>query len=43
MTTLTEVYHAGGFLLCEAEGTRSREAVTVLSGQTLKAGKLLAK
>lgn len=41
MTTLTENFHAGAFLVSEAMGTRSREAITVLSGQNLKAGAVL--
>lgn len=42
MTTLTEGQHAGEFIVSE-EGTRSREAVTVLSGQDLSAGAVLGK
>lgn len=38
MTVLTEGQHAGEFLVSEANGDRSRDACTVLSGQTLKAG-----
>lgn len=35
MTTFTETLHQGEFLLSEADGTRSREAVTVtVSGAT---------
>jgi len=36
--SVTETYHAAEFLLSEASGQRSREAVTVLSGQDLAAG-----
>jgi hypothetical protein len=43
MSTLTEGQHAGEFLLVEAEGDRSRESVTVLSGQTLEAGEVVGK
>ena len=43
MTTLTEGQHAGEFIVSEANKTRSREAVTVLSGQTLVAGAVLGQ
>jgi hypothetical protein len=43
MTTLTETGHAGGFLLSEANGSRSRDVVTIVSGQNLKAGAVLGK
>jgi hypothetical protein len=43
MTTLTEVFHDGGFIVSEANGHRSRDQVTVLSGETLKAGQVVAK
>jgi Bacteriophage lambda head decoration protein D len=43
MTTLTETFHAGGFMVSEAAGLRSRESVTVLSGQNLKAGAVVAR
>lgn len=43
MTTLTEEFHDGGFICSEAAGTRSREQVTVLSGEVLKAGQVVAK
>lgn len=43
MTTLTETPAAGAFLASEANGTRSRETVTILSGQTLQAGTVLGK
>jgi len=41
MTTLTETNHAAEFMVSEAEGYRSRAAVTVLSGQDLGAGAVL--
>jgi len=41
MTTLTEGQHAGEFIVSEANGSRSRDKVTVLSGQNLKAGAVL--
>jgi hypothetical protein len=43
MTELTEGQYKGEFLVTEAEGTLSRETVTVLSGQTLKPGHVLGK
>lgn len=43
MTTLTETGHAAGFLLSEANGNRSRDVVTIASGQNLKAGAVLGK
>jgi hypothetical protein len=43
MTTLTEGQHAGEFILMEAEGDRSFESVTVLSGQNLVAGQVVGK
>ncbi len=43
MTTLTEPAHAGEFILHEANGCRSREAITVASGQTLVAGAVVGK
>lgn len=42
-TTLTEGRHAGEFLMSEAAGQRSRENVTILSGQDLGAGAVLGK
>lgn len=38
MATLSEGQHTGGFMVSEANGWRSRETRTVLSGQTLKPG-----
>lgn len=43
MTTFTETGHAGGFLMSEAAGQRSRENVTLASGQVVKAGEVLGK
>jgi len=43
LATLTEGQHAGEFILGEAPGTRSRENVTVLSGQNLKAGAVVGR
>jgi hypothetical protein len=43
MATFTEDLHAGGFLVSESNGTRSRETVTLLSGQNCKAGHVLGK
>lgn len=41
-TVFTETGHAGGFILSEAAGQRSRENVTLLSGEVVKAGGVLA-
>lgn len=38
MTVFTETAHAGEFILSEANGNRSRENGTLLSGQDLAAG-----
>jgi len=43
MSTVTETTHSAEFLLSEAPGQRSREAVTVLSGQTLEAGEVVGR
>ena len=43
MTELTEGQHKAEFLVSEAEGTISRETVTIASGQNLKAGHVLGK
>jgi len=43
MATLTEGQHAGEFLVSEANGRRSRETITVASGQDLSAGTVLGK
>lgn len=39
--SLTETNHAGEYILREANGSRSREEVTILSGEVLKAGHVL--
>ena len=41
MTKLTEGSHAGEFLVSEANGSRSRDAVVVVSGQNLVAGAIV--
>jgi hypothetical protein len=38
MSTLTEARHTAEFILSEANGSRSREAGTLASGQDLEAG-----
>lgn len=43
MTELTEQGHAGGFILSEANGARSRQNITIAAGQNLKAGTVLGK
>lgn len=44
MTTLTETTHAGEFLVSEANGTLSREVVTIVSGSgVIPAGMVLGK
>lgn len=43
MTELTEGQHTGEFIVTEANGSLSREAVTVLSGQNLQPGHVLGK
>lgn len=43
MSNILEYGHAGGFILSEAAGQRSRENVTLLSGQVVKAGTVLGK
>lgn len=40
---LTETLRAGEFILAEANGTISREEVTILSGQVLAAGTVVGK
>src|SRR5689334_22471340 len=39
----SDVLHAGGFLLSEANGELSRESGTLLSGQNLVAGAIVGK
>lgn len=43
MTTLTEGRHTGEHIISEANGTRSREVVTLISGQNLQPGTVLGK
>jgi hypothetical protein len=43
MTALTEGAHPGEFILSEANGNRSRENRTLVSGQNLGAGAVLGK
>lgn len=40
---LDEGRHAGEFILSEASGSRSRENITIVSGQDLPAGAVLGK
>lgn len=41
MTTITEGKHAGEFIISEANGTLSRDVVTVTSGQKLEDGQAI--
>jgi hypothetical protein len=43
MTEVKEGQHKGEFIVTETEGTISRETVTLLAGQNLKAGHVLGK
>jgi hypothetical protein len=43
MTILNEDFHMGGFIVSEAEKTRSRDTITIASGWNLKAGTVLGK
>jgi len=43
MATLSEGQHAGEFLISEANGHLSREAVTVANGETLQPGHVLGQ
>lgn len=43
MSEKTEGMHAGEFVVSEANGDRSREVVTVVTGQVLKAGHVMGK
>lgn len=43
MSTKTEGKHAAEFLISEGGGYRSREAITVLSGENLQAGHVLGR
>lgn len=42
MTVLTERQHAGEFIVSEANGTLSRDAATLASGNTVKDGDVVA-
>lgn len=41
MTALTETLHAGGFIVSEANGYRSRDEVTIDESQTLVTGQVV--
>ena len=41
MATKTEPLHTGGFIVSEANGFRSREVATVVSGQNLVVGEVV--
>jgi Bacteriophage lambda head decoration protein D len=41
MAVKTELRHDGGFLLSEADGTRSREVCTIAAGHVLQPGTVL--
>ncbi|MGI9433567.1 MAG: head decoration protein [Geminicoccaceae bacterium] len=43
MPELQEGQHAGEFIVSEGNGTISRETITILSGETLKAGAVLGQ
>jgi hypothetical protein len=43
MTAFTEGNHAGEHIVSEAAGSRSREAITIASGQNLTAGTVLGR
>ena len=43
MTALNETAHPGDFILSEADGYRSRDNVTIVSGQNLGAGAVVGK
>ena len=42
-TPITEAWHTAGFLVSEANGHRSREAVVLITGQNLQAGTVLGR
>lgn len=42
MTVKTEGYHAGHFIISEANGHRSREVVTIKQGEVLSAGAVIS-
>jgi Bacteriophage lambda head decoration protein D len=43
MTTLTETLHAGGFIVSEANGRRSRDQVTIALSQTLVTAQVIGR
>lgn len=43
MTVKTEGFHAGHFIISEANGHRSRETVNIKSGEVLSAGAVISK
>ena len=43
MTTLTEGRHTGEYIVSEANGTLSRDVVTLITGQNLQPGAVLGK
>lgn len=43
MDKQTESNYAGGYIVSEASGTRSRELLTLAAEQTIKAGQVLGK
>ena len=43
MTTVTEGQHTGEFIVSEANGSLSRESITLASGQAYKAGHILGR
>jgi len=43
MTTITEGRHTAEYIVSEANGTRSRDVVTLVAGNNLPAGAVLAK
>lgn len=43
MTVLTDGRHTAEYIASEANGTRSREVVTLITGQNLPAGSVLGK
>lgn len=42
MTTLTEKLHAGGFIVSESNGFRSRQQITIAVSQTLVTGQVIS-
>ena len=43
MSVITEGAHTGGFMVSEANGRRSRDAITVAAGESLGAGAVLGR